>query len=96
MARIKAVLRREAIAEPDAGILKVNDLVLNRENRSLHIDRKSIDLTPSEFDLLYALMSKPGRVFSRLDLLDLIQGVAFEGYERTIDLHIKTWSQTSG
>jgi len=89
MARIKAVLRREAIAEPDPGILSVHDLVLNRENRSLHMDGKSIALTPSEFDLLSTLMSKPGRVFSRLDLLDLIQGVAFEGYERTIDLHIK-------
>ena len=63
--------------------------VLNRDNRSLHKGDETIDLTPSEFDLMSALMSKPGRVFSRLDLLDLIQGVRFEGYERTIDLHIK-------
>jgi DNA-binding response OmpR family regulator len=48
-----------------------------------------VDLTPSEFDLLAALMSSPGRVFSRLDLLDIIQGVRYEGYERTIDTHIK-------
>jgi DNA-binding response OmpR family regulator len=46
-------------------------------------------LTPSEFDLLAALMASPGRVFSRLDLLDVIQGVRYEGYERTIDTHIK-------
>ncbi|MFM8425253.1 MAG: helix-turn-helix domain-containing protein, partial [Chloroflexota bacterium] len=43
----------------------------------------------SEFDLLAALMTTPGKVFSRLDLLDVIQGVRYEGYERTIDTHIK-------
>jgi DNA-binding response OmpR family regulator len=48
-----------------------------------------VDLTPSEFDLLAALMTRPGRVYSRLDLLDVIQGVRYEGYERTIDTHIK-------
>jgi DNA-binding response OmpR family regulator len=89
MARVKAVLRRGAILEPDAGVLSVNDLALNRDNRTLHMGNKNIDLTPSEFDLLTALMSSPGKVFSRLDLLDIIQGVRFEGYERTIDLHIK-------
>lgn len=89
MARVKAVLRRGAMVEPDAGTLKGQDLVLSRDNRTLHMDGKNIDLTPSEFDLLAALMSTPGKVFSRLDLLDIIQGVRFEGYERTIDLHIK-------
>jgi len=49
----------------------------------------SVDLTPSEFDLLAALMASPGHVYSRLDLLDVIQGVRYEGYERTIDTHIK-------
>jgi DNA-binding response OmpR family regulator len=48
-----------------------------------------VDLTPSEFDILAALMTSPGRVFSRLDLMDIIQGVRYEGYERTIDTHIK-------
>jgi len=48
-----------------------------------------IDLTPSEFDLLAVLMSAPGRVFLRLELLDQIQGTTYEGYERTIDVHIK-------
>lgn len=89
MARVKAVLRRGALVEPNAGVLSVNDLILNRDNRTLHMGDQNIDLTPSEFDLLTALMSSPGKVFSRLDLLDIIQGVRFEGYERTIDLHIK-------
>jgi DNA-binding response OmpR family regulator len=48
-----------------------------------------VDLTPSEFDLLAALMSRPGHVFSRLELLDRLQGTALEGYERTVDVHIK-------
>jgi len=89
MARVKAVLRRGALNEPDGHILSVQDLVMNRDNHTVHQNNQHIDLTPSEFDLLAALMSKPGKVFSRLDLLDFVQGVRFEGYERTIDLHIK-------
>jgi DNA-binding response OmpR family regulator len=46
-------------------------------------------LTPSEFDLLAVLMAAPGRAFSRSDLLDRLQGTAFEGYERTIDVHVR-------
>ncbi len=89
MARVKAVLRRGSLVEPDARTLSVHDLVLNRDDHTIHQNGQSIDLTPSEFDLLAALMSKPGKVFSRMDLLDFIQGVQYEGYERAIDLHIK-------
>lgn len=49
----------------------------------------SVDLTPSEFDLLATFLSAPGRVFSRLEDLDKLQGDAYEGYERTIDVHIR-------
>jgi DNA-binding response OmpR family regulator len=69
--------------------LRVTDITLNRDSREVLVVDRSIDLTPSEFDLLAALMSTPGRVYSRLDLLDVIQGVRYEGYERTIDTHIK-------
>jgi DNA-binding response OmpR family regulator len=48
-----------------------------------------VELTPSEFDLLVTLMVSPGRVFSRLELLDRLQGTTYEGYERTIDVHIR-------
>jgi len=48
-----------------------------------------VDLTPTEFSLLTTLMAQPGRVFSRLQLLEAAQGSAYEGYERTIDAHIK-------
>jgi DNA-binding response OmpR family regulator len=89
MARVRAVLRRAGQAEPPAKVLKVAGITLDRDSRSVKVDQRYVDLTPSEFDLLAALMTAPGRVFSRLDLLDIIQGIRYEGYQRTIDLHIK-------
>jgi len=89
MARVRNVLRRAGKNKPAGETLKVLDLSLDRETREVLVAGRSADLTPSEFDLLAALMSTPGKVFSRLDLLDVIQGVRYEGYERTIDTHIK-------
>jgi DNA-binding response OmpR family regulator len=89
VARVRAVLRRAGKTEPQGKVLQVADIILDRDLRSVTVASRSVDLTPSEFDLLTALMSTPGRVFSRLDLLDVIQGVRYEGYERTIDTHIK-------
>ncbi len=89
MARVRAVLRRAGQAEPAGKVLKAAGITLDRHDRSVKVDQRYVDLTPSEFDLLAALMTAPGRVFSRLDLLDIIQGIRYEGYQRTIDLHIK-------
>lgn len=89
MARVRNVLRRAGKNKPAGETLKVLDLSLDRETREVLVAGRSADLTPSEFDLLAALMSAPRKVFSRLDLLDVIQGVRYEGYERTIDTHIK-------
>jgi len=89
MARVRNVLRRAGKNEPKAKTLKVSDILLDRDTREVRVGNRSIDLTPSEFDLLAALMTSPGRVFTRLDLLDVIQGVRYEGYERTIDTHVK-------
>ena len=89
MARVKAVLRRSGAREPVSKVLHVADITLDRDSRTVQVGERYVDLTPSEFELLVALMSAPGRVFSRLDLLDILQGVRYEGYERTIDLHIK-------
>jgi two-component system alkaline phosphatase synthesis response regulator PhoP len=89
MARVRAVLRRAGQIEPPAKVLKAADVTLDRDSRSVKVKERYVDLTPSEFDLLAALMSSPGRVFSRLDLLDIIQGIRYEGYQRTIDLHVK-------
>ena len=89
MARVRNVLRRAGKAEAKAKTLRAREITLDRDNREVVVMNKPVDLTPSEFDLLAALMSTPGRVFSRLDLLDVIQGVRYEGYERTIDTHVK-------
>ncbi len=89
LARIRAVLRRVGETEPIAEILRHADITLDRGSHNVSVGESFVNLTPSEFDLLAVLMSSPGRVFSRLDLLDHIQGVAYGGYERTIDVHIK-------
>ena len=89
VARVRAILRRAGEKEPTAKLLKASDIILDRDGRTVKVADQFVDLTPSEFDILTALMSSPGRVYSRLDLLDIIQGVRYEGYERTIDTHIK-------
>jgi len=88
-ARIRAVLRRVGKDTPEVDVLRVADITLDRNGRSVKVANNGIDLTPSEFDILATLMGSPGRAYSRLDLLDRIQGTAFEGYERTIDVHVR-------
>ena len=89
-ARIRAVLRRaEKNAPASQPLLRAGDLTLDRDSRLVTVGDTTVDLTPSEFDLLATLLSAPGRVFSRLELLDRLQGDAYEGYERTIDVHIR-------
>lgn len=90
MARVRAVLRRaqpapEAVAAP----LRAGELELDLESHAVRSGGRSLDLTPMEFDLLATLMRNPGRAFSRLELLERTQGFAYDGYERTIDVHIK-------
>lgn len=89
VARVRAVLRRTGNTQPSAKMLKAADIILDRDSRTVRVGDQFTDLTPSEFDILTALIASPGRVYSRLDLLDIIQGVRYEGYERTIDTHIK-------
>jgi DNA-binding response OmpR family regulator len=88
-ARVRAVLRRLEKQTPGPSLLRSGNITLDRAGRSVVANQHSVDLTPSEFDLLATLMSAPGRVFSRLELLDHLQGSAYEGYERTIDVHIR-------
>ena len=88
-ARVRAILRRMEKQGVEQEILRAANIVVDRVGRVVTVNSKSIDLTPSEFDLLVTLMSTPGRVYSRLELLDRLQGTAYEGYERTIDVHIR-------
>src|SRR5512138_1962033 len=68
VARVRAVLRRVGDLQPSAKVLKAADVVLDRDGRTVRVADQFVDLTPSEFDILTALMSSPGRVYSRLDL----------------------------
>ena len=89
LARIRAVLRRAESDSLSPDILKVRDVTLERDTHLVHVGRNPVHLTPSEFDLLAILMSAPGNVFSRSDLLIKLQGTTFEGLERTINVHIR-------
>jgi two-component system alkaline phosphatase synthesis response regulator PhoP len=88
-ARIRAVLRRMEKVNENEEILRAADIVLDRSGRIVRVKGQQVDLTPSEFDLLASMMAAPGRAFSRMELLERIQGAAYEGYERTIDVHIR-------
>ena len=88
-ARARAVLRRAEKASIEQDILRAADITLDRSGRAVTVGVNPVDLTPSEFDLLATLMAAPGRAFSRLELLERLQGSAYEGYERTIDVHIR-------
>jgi len=89
VARVKAVLRR-VHPDPDAGRLVVaGPIRLDEETHQVTIDDEDLKLTPSEFGLLKVMMTHPGRVFSRNELINKVQGYDFEGYDRTIDTHVK-------
>jgi DNA-binding response OmpR family regulator len=89
VARVRAVLRR-AQPQPDSPpILRVGSLTLDRASHIVTASGQPVDLTPTEFGILETLMTTPGRVFSRGQLLEAVQGIAFEAYERTVDAHIK-------
>ena len=93
VARVRAVLRRTERPEPASPTLKEGDIVLDPDKRQVTVRGRPVELTPTEFDLLAVLMETPGRVFSRMQLLDKVQGYAYEGYERTVDAHVKNLRQ---
>jgi DNA-binding response OmpR family regulator len=89
VARVRAVLRRTSAAEAPTVTFHAGDLTLDPNKRLAYRKGRTLSLTTTEFDLLLVLARNPGRVFSRMELLDRVQGVAYEGYERTVDVHIK-------
>lgn len=89
LARVRALLRRSEQSGATPQVLRVADLVIDLEGHSVARAGEIIELTPTEFSLLAALAGQPGRAFSRLQLLEASSGSAYEGYERTIDAHIK-------
>lgn len=89
VARVRAVLRRSGHAAAAPRRIQEGDLEIDLEEHRVLRGSEPVELTPTEFNLLAAMVSQPGRVFTRLQLLEATQGTAYEGYERTIDAHIK-------
>jgi DNA-binding response OmpR family regulator len=89
VSRIRAVLRRTQRPEGKGKRIEFADLSIDPEKYEVRRGSELLELTPTEFELLRVLAESPGRVYSRMQLLDIVQGEAFEGYERTIDSHIK-------
>ena len=89
IARVRAVLRRTGKHGREPEILRSGEISLDRTGRTVSVGEAPVSLTRSEFDLLETFMLSPGRAFSRLDLLESVSGGAYEGYERTIDVHIR-------
>src|SRR5690606_16134830 len=88
-ARIRAVLRRSNGSSELDTTLQAGDLELDRARMRVTVSQKPVDLTATEFQILSTMAARPGRVFTRSQLLDAVRGIAFEGYERAIDAHIK-------
>lgn len=88
-ARVRALLRRLQAEPLEQEILRVGEITVNRTGHLAKVGDRALELTPSEFALLVALISAPGRAFSRGDLLACLPGDNLEGMERTVDAHIK-------
>ncbi len=93
VARVKAVLRRTEPSEKLAQIIEVANVHADLQRRTVTVAGSPVEMTANEFDLLVTLMRYPGRVYTRAQLLDATQGVSYEGYERTIDQHVKNLRQ---
>jgi two-component system alkaline phosphatase synthesis response regulator PhoP len=89
VARVRAVLRRSQLAPTRQETIRTGRIVIDRARHRVEVAGERIDLTPTEFELLAVMASQPGRAFTRMQLLEATQGEAYEGYERTIDAHIK-------
>jgi DNA-binding response OmpR family regulator len=96
VARVRTVLRRSTPAPEPSSLITIGALSIDPLKHEVQLQDRSIDLTPSEFNILLIMAAQPGRAFSRMDLLDAAQGEAYEGYERSIDVHIKNLRQKLG
>lgn len=89
VARVKAVLRRVHGPGLDLHLVHVGALTLDLRKRTVDVEGKTVDLTPTEFDLLAVLARDPGRPYTRSQLVAEVYDVSYEGYDRAIDSHIK-------
>ena len=88
VARLRAILRRRRPADVPASRLRIGDLEIDRDTRSVTVDGRECPMTGNQFDLLWALAENAGRVMSRDALMDAVRGEALEAFDRSIDVHI--------
>ena len=93
ISRVKAMLRRSQKSQEKDKVLKLGNIVLDREKHSVTVGRKPVELTYKEYELLKLLMTNAGIVTTRELILDRVWGIDFEGESRTLDMHIKTLRQ---
>jgi DNA-binding response OmpR family regulator len=89
VARIRAILRRIDRQDEPGDHIEAGGVSIDVARMRVEADGRTVDLTPTEFQLLVTLARQPGRIFTRSQLLDAIHGLAFESYERAIDAHVK-------
>jgi two-component system OmpR family response regulator len=89
VARVRATLRRASGQVGPATVIRAGDVELDTAALTGTVAGQPVDLTPTEFQLLATLVRQPGRIFSREQLLEAVHGVAFDGYDRSVDSHIK-------
>jgi DNA-binding response OmpR family regulator len=89
VARVKAVLRRMEPSDVSSERIRAGEVSLDLPRMRVEVEGRLVELTPTEFELLATLARRPGRIFTRSQLLDAVRGVTIESYERAIDSHIK-------
>jgi two-component system alkaline phosphatase synthesis response regulator PhoP len=89
VARVRATLRRASGEMGPSTMLRAGDVELDTASLTATVAGEPVDLTPTEFQLLAALVRQPGRIFTREQLLEAVHGVAFDGYDRSVDSHVK-------
>ncbi len=94
--RVQALLRRREQAAVNSSALTLHGIEMNRQYYSAWVGKQTLDLTRTEFELLWTLIAQPGRPFSRHELLDFARGQHTSAMERTIDVHVKSLRQKLG
>ena len=89
VARVRALLRRVDGGDAASETIRVADVEIDVPKMRVTVGERTVDLTPTEFEILKTLAASPGRIFTRGQLLDVLHGISFESYERAIDAHIK-------
>lgn len=90
IARVKALLRRSDVSKPEKRILKLEEIIVDDEKRSVYVSQNHVDLTYKEYELLKLFIENKGIVLTRENLMNRIWGVDYMGETRTVDMHIKT------